>query len=114
MVQRHCRMCNVNSDNLDNPAFNYEYLKFSDMHHIALHGSKEQRVQYSQHDINNAFYGVNFAMKDGELLYSTPPDILHVVRKGIVEWAVRSVIDNMTEGPRAQLDELAIEFKNTH
>ena len=37
-----------------------------------------------------------------------------MVRKGIVEWAVRSVLDNLTVGLKAQLDELAIEFKNTH
>ena len=55
------------------------------MHQIALHGTKEQRIQYSQHDINNAFYRINFAVQDKGLLFSTPPDILHVVRKGIVE-----------------------------
>ena len=114
MVQRHCRMCNVNSENLDNPTFNYEYLKFSDMHHIALHGTKEQRVQYSQHDINNAFHAVNFGGQERGLLFATPPDILHVVRKGIVEWSVKSVLEHLTDGPKAQLDELAIEFKNTH
>ena len=43
-VQRHCRMCDVNSDNLDNQDYKFNYLKFSDMHHIALHGSVEQRV----------------------------------------------------------------------
>ena len=43
-VQERCRMCDVNSDNLDNKKYEYNYLEFSEMHYIALHGTIEQRV----------------------------------------------------------------------
>ena len=110
-VQRHCRMCDVDSDNLDNPTYICTYLKFSDMHQIALHGTQDERKQYSQHDIVNAFHAVNFGGQKNGLLSATPPDILHVVRKGIVEWSVKSVLDNLTDDPKDKLDKLAIEFK---
>ena len=84
------------------------------MHHIALHGSVEQRVQYLQHDITNAFHNINFGGQEHGILFATPPDILHVVRKGIVEWSVKTVLNHMTNGTKKALDQLAIEFKDTH
>lgn len=113
-IQCHCRMCDVNSENLDNPIYNFNYLKFSNLHHIALHGTEEERRKFSQHEINNAFYNVNFGGQDKGLLFATPPDILHVLQKSIVEWSVKAVINNITDGPKEILDNLAIEFKRNH
>ena len=113
-VSRHCRMCNVDGENLDNEKCNFTYLKFSDMHQIALHGDKDERKKYSQHKVANAFHDVTFGVQDYGLLHSTPPDILHVVRKGIVEWSVKAVIDNLTDTTKAKLDALTKTFHNQH
>ena len=59
-VYRHCRMCDVNSDNLDNHNYNINYLRFTDMDLIARNTTNEERTQYSQHDISNALREVNF------------------------------------------------------
>jgi len=92
-VQRHCRMCDVNSKNLDNEKYTCKYLCFNDMHEIAMNGTKKQSKKYSQHQVYNAFMKVDFGNQQYGLLHCTPPDILHVVRKGIVEWSVKAVID---------------------
>ena len=84
------------------------------MHQIAMQGTEEKQIEYSQHAACNAFYNVNFGGQDCGLLFATPPDILHVVRKGIIEWSVKTVIDHLTDNTKAKLDGLAIEFKNTH
>lgn len=42
-VSRHCRMCDVDSKNLDNGNYHCTYLKFSNMHYIALHGTEDER-----------------------------------------------------------------------
>ena len=62
----------------------------------------------------NAFHLVNFGGQDRGLLFATPPDILHVVRKGIVEWSAKTVINHLTYKTKAELDNLAIRFKNNH
>ena len=107
-------MCDVDSKNLDNEKYNFQYLKFCDMHQIAMQGTLEQQVQYSQHAVCNAFHTVNFGGQDYGLLFATPPDILHVVRKGIVEWSVKTVLDYLTDKTKEKLDDLAIKFKNKH
>ena len=59
-IKRHCRMCDVDSANLDNEEYDCTYLRFSDMHSIATNGTDEQRQMYSQHEVVNAFHNVNF------------------------------------------------------
>ena len=59
-VKRHCCMCDVNGENLDNEKYNFTYLKQSDMHHNAMHGTDEQQQLYSQHKLLNAFHNINF------------------------------------------------------
>ena len=103
-VKRHCRMCDVDSKNLDNEKYNFQYLKFCGMHQIAMQGTLEQQVQYSQHAVCNEFHAVNFGGQDYGLLSATPPDILHVVRKGIVEWSVKAVTEQLTDTTKAELE----------
>ena len=67
------------------------------MHQIALHGNKNERKVYSQHNISNAFYDVTFGIQIYGLLYTIPPDISHVIRKIIVEWSIKVVIGNLTD-----------------
>ena len=83
-VSRQCRMCDVDGENLDNENYSCTYLKFCDMHHIALNGTDEERKQYSIHQVANAFHNITFGLKEYGILHSTPHDILHVVRKCIV------------------------------
>ena len=42
-------MCDVDSKNLDNEKYNFQYLKFCDMHQIAMQGTLKQQVQYENH-----------------------------------------------------------------
>ena len=46
-VSRHYKIYDVAEKNLDNKTCNFIYLKFSDMHQIALHGNKDERKKYS-------------------------------------------------------------------
>ena len=84
------------------------------MNLIATNGTDEQRKMYSQHEVTNAFYNINFGGQEYGLLGCTPPDILHVVRKGIVEWTVKSVLENLTDTSKAKLDSLAFKYYQTH
>ena len=113
-IQRHCRMCDVNSDNLDNENHECNYLYFDDMNHIAINGTEEERKQYSQHQVLNAFQKIDFGGQKYGLLSCTPPDILHVIRKGIVEWSVKAVLENLTDTTKANIDALAINFHTNH
>merc|ERR1711884_690327 len=79
-----------------------------------MQGTMDQQFKYSQHAVCNAFHLVNFGGQDRGLLFATPPDILHVVRKGIVEWSAKTVINHFTDKTKAELDNLAIRFKNNH
>ena len=85
-------MCDVDSNNLDEENYDYTYLTFADMHTIATNGTDEERQKYSQHEVINAFHNISFGGQEYGLLACTPPDILHVVRKGIVEWSAKAVI----------------------
>ena len=40
---RQCRICNVNSLNLDSERYNFNYLKFHDVYHIALNESEDEQ-----------------------------------------------------------------------
>ena len=84
-IKRHCQMCDVNADNLDNERCRCTYLKFCDLHQIAMHGTEQECKEHSQHQVFNTFYHVSFGGQPHGLLGCTPPDILHVIRKGIVE-----------------------------
>ena len=84
------------------------------MHQISIKGTVEQQIKYSQYAVRNAFHAVNFGGQDCSLSFATLPDILHVVRKGIVEWSTKTVLNHFTDKARAELDILAIKFKNNH
>ena len=70
-VKSHCRICDVDSKNLDDENYNFQYLKICDMHQISVQGTLEQQVQYSQHAVCNAFHAVNFGGQDYGLLFAT-------------------------------------------
>ena len=65
-----------------------------------MQSTLEQQVQYSQHVVCNVFHVINFGGQDYGLLFATPPDILHVVRKGIVEWSVKTALDYLSDKPK--------------
>ena len=77
------------------------------MHQFAMQGTKDEQDNYLQHAVCNAFHKVNFGGQDCGLLFATLPDILHVVRKGIVEWSVKTVLNYLTDKAKRELDELA-------
>ena len=113
-VKRHCRMCDVNAVDLDNERCKYTYLKFCDLHQIAMHGTEQERKEHSQHKVFNAFYHVSFGGQPNGLLGCTPPDILHVIRKGIVEWSVKTVLHYLSDSDKARLDYMATSFHYKH
>lgn len=84
------------------------------MHQIAMQGTAEQQIQYSPHVVYNAFHAVNFGGKDCGFLFATLLDILHVIRKRIVEWLAKTVLNYFTDKIKEKLDDLAIKFKNNH
>ena len=78
-------MCDVDLNDFNNSNYHCTYLKSSDLQHIALHGTEDGRKQYYQHQVANTFHDINFGGQDYRLLCSILPDILTVIRKGIIE-----------------------------
>ena len=83
------------------------------MHHIVLYGTNVQILKFSQHELANALNNVNFSGQEYGLLRCTPPDILHVVEKGIVEQSIKLMLEKFTNSTKARLNNLAIVF-NSH
>ena len=89
-------------------------MKFSDIHQIALHCNTNERKKNLPHNVAGAFHDVSFGVQEYRLLYSTPPNILHVFREVIVKWSIKAVIDNLKNTTKAKLDALTETFHNLH
>lgn len=112
-VQRHSRSCDVNYDGLDNCDVSCKYLKACDMDQISRM-DPATRTQWSQHQVDNAFNGIEFADPVRGIFGATPVETMHAFRKGVIENVTFLVLDNVPPSKKAALDNLAIAFHKSH
>ena len=113
-IQRHCRGCNVNHEDLDNPNVKCSYLLASNMAAIATNNDLSIRQQWSQHYLNNAFDHVPLADPVRGIFGATPIETMHAFRKGLIETVTLLVLDNVPDTKKAALDTLAMRFHTSH
>ena len=113
-IQRHCRACDVNYENLDNTRLQCTYLESDFMHDIAVNSDDDTRKRWSQHRVKNAFRFVPMADSLRGILGSSPVDTMHCFRKGMIEQVTFLVLSNVPVSKKAALDRLAIQFHKRH
>jgi len=113
-IQRHCRACDIDYDNLDNPQIICKPLFASTMHCIALSGNNHIQKRWSQHQVDNAFIHMPLADPQYGIFGATPVDTMHAFRKGIIESTTCYIIDQLSIGQKAMLDHMALDFQKTH
>ena len=112
-IARRCRVCNVMADDLSNPDCNYDTNDSCALTATQKNGSKEDCQNLSMHQVDNAFGSINMGGPSNGIFTATPPDMLHVVRKGVMERLVRSILDELTPTENAALDRMAHHYHST-
>ena len=113
-IQRQCRTCDINWDNLEDPFVTCHLLQASAMHEIAQSDNALLRQQWSQHKLFNAFIDVPIADPERGIFGAMPVETMHVFRKGMIEKVTFLVLDNVTTKTKATLDGLAIQYHKSH
>jgi len=113
-IQRQCRACDINYDNLDNPNIICKRLYASTMHTIATNSTIDYRKRWSQHQLENAFIEMPLADPVYGIFGATPVDTMHAFRKGIIESTTCFIIDQLSIGQKTMLDQMAINFNYNH
>ena len=113
-IQRHCRACNVNFENLDNLDQSCRYLAAETMDRIASHPSDALRQRWSQHELDNTFNHMPLADPIRGIFGATPVETMHAFRKGVIEVVTFLVLTNIPPTKKAALDVLAIRFHKSH
>ena len=112
-IARRCRVCNVLDDDLSNPDCSYNTNDSVSLIATQQHGSKEDCRNLSVHQVDNAFCSINMGGPSNGIFTATPPDMLHVVRKGMMERLVRLMLDELTPTENAALDRMAHHYHST-
>lgn len=113
-IQRQCRTCDVNWDNLENPFVECNDVLSLEMHLIAQSEDELLRKKWSQHQLMNAFHHVPFADSTRGIFGAMPVETMHVFRKGMIEKVTFLILDNVTTRTKASLDRLAVDFHRSH
>ena len=61
----------------------------------------------STHVCNNAFYQLDFGANEPSLLGASPPDVMHMIKEGLIMYIMTVFTDSMTDTVRSHVDELA-------
>jgi hypothetical protein len=78
-LQRHCRACTVNYEELDNPHAVCTFVLATDMARIANDADDNVRRLWSQHFLNNAFDYVPLADPIRGIVGDTPVETMHAL-----------------------------------
>jgi hypothetical protein len=113
-VQRQCRACNVNYEDLDNVTDACRYLYAGPMAQIASCPNDALRQRWSQHALDNTFNHVPLADPIRGIFGATPVETMHAFRKGVIEVVTFLVLDNIPKKQKAALDRLAVRFHKSH
>ncbi|KAI2490314.1 hypothetical protein MHU86_24256 [Fragilaria crotonensis] len=114
-IQRHSRACDVDHENLDNPAeVQCSMLSAQAISAIARDPNVATRKRWSQHRLNNVFDSIPMADPIRGIYGATPVETMHAFRKGMIEMVTFLILENVPPSQLAALDALAIRFHNTH
>ena len=112
-IRRRCRVCDVNEEEFVKPDCMYTLTNSLEMTTFQSEGNVQQCQEYSMHVVDNAFHNLNMGAATNGIFTATPPDVLHVVRKGLVEEMVKLVLSILTDSQKASLDTLALHYHKT-
>jgi hypothetical protein len=113
-VQRQCRVCNVNYDDLDKLTDPCCYVYAGPMVRIASCLNDVLRQRWSQHALDNAYNHVPLADPIRGIFGATPVETMHAFRKGVIEVVTFLVLNNIPKRQKAALDRLAVRFHKSH
>ena len=113
-VQRQCRACNVNYDDLDNLTDPCRYVYAEPMAQIAACPNDVLRQRWSQHALDNTYNHVPLADPIRGIFGATPVETMHAFRKGVIEVVTFLVLNNIPKRKKAALDRLAVRFHKSH
>ena len=114
-VQRQCRACNVNYDDLvDKLTDPCRYVYAGPMAQIASCPNDVLRQRWSQHALDNAYNHVPLADPTRGIFGATPVETMHAFLKGVIEVVIFLVLDNVPKRHEAALDRLAVRFHKSH
>jgi len=113
-VQRHCPLCDVQNNHLDDCEIRCKFVEASDMTHIAERSDVSTITPWSQHQLKNAFNCIVFADPVCGILCATPGETMHAFRTGVVENVTNLLLSKVPGSKKAVLDNLAIAFHKSH
>ena len=112
-IARRCRVCNVTDESLSDPNCDYVINNSQTFHDTQQHGSKDDCRNLSVHQGKNAFSSINMGGVSNGIFTATPPDMLHVVRKGLMERLVHCILKECSKSEKALLDQMNHHFHAT-
>ena len=107
--QRHCRACNVSFKHLDEhrkSKFECTFAEAAHMRDIARSHNEERRKKHSMHWLDNAFYELPFVDQIRGIFGATPSEVLHCLRKGVIEWCNQLCMGKLTTTRKTEIDRL--------
>jgi hypothetical protein len=103
-VQRQCRPCNVNHDDVDKLTDPCRYMYAGPMAQIALCTNDTPSQRWSQHALDNAFNHMPLADPIRGIFGATPVETMHAFCKGVIEVVTFLVLDNVPKKQKAALE----------
>ena len=112
-IAKRCRVCDVSEESFCDPEASFSIADSAELTKIQETGNLESCQASSVHAVNNAFRLVDMGGASNGIFTATPPDILHVVRKGLMERLVHCLLDDMSPVAKATLDRMAMHYHLT-
>ena len=109
-ISRRCRVCDVSEEGFSNPEASYTIADSVQLTQTQSSGDKEMCSLSSVHHVNNAFRQLDMGGSSNGIFTATPPDVLHVVRKGLMERLAHCILEQFSSSELATLDKMAIHY----
>ena len=109
-ISKRCRVCDVSESSFSDPWASFNLANSAQLTQMQLSGDKETCYLSSVHRVNNAFRQLDMGGSGNGIFTATPPDVLHVVRKGLMERLVHCILEQFSPSALATLDKMAIHY----
>ncbi len=88
-----CRYCNIHRDNVDDPFFESQNTKMSDIIKLVKKNDRVKLNEMSMHLVNNAWHDVQFCDTTHGLHGATLGELLHTLQQGIFEYTIKQLFN---------------------
>jgi hypothetical protein len=88
-----CRYCNIHRDNVDDPFFESQNTKMSDVIKLVKKNDRVKLNEMSMHLVNNAWHDVQFCDTTHGLHGATLGELLHTLQQGIFEYTIKQLFN---------------------